>query len=114
MALTESQKKANKKYRDKRELITVSVQYNTDLRDGQRLKQYLSDTGQSANAYIKSLIKRDLDAHGIPYPAADNPTPLSDSNNDALSWDNDNNAPHSSGSAWDVLEQIARENGYKG
>ena len=30
-----------------------------------KLKTYLKETGQSANAYIKDLIKRDLDQKGI-------------------------------------------------
>lgn len=72
MSLTDAQKKANKKYRDNRKLITISVQYNTDLKEGQRLKQYLAQSGQSANAYLKSLIRRDLDAKNIPYPITNN------------------------------------------
>lgn len=44
------------------------VQYRlTDIADGRRLKAYLAQTGQSANSYIKGLIKRDLDKKGIPY-----------------------------------------------
>ena len=39
-----------------------------DISEGQRLKAYLDSTGQSANAYIKALIKADLDSKGIPYP----------------------------------------------
>lgn len=30
--------------------------------DGERVKAYLEQTGQSANSYIKALIKADLDA----------------------------------------------------
>ena len=45
------------------------VQYRlTDIADGKRLKVYLAQTGQSANSYIKGLIKRDLDNKSIPYP----------------------------------------------
>ena len=32
---------------------------------GKRLEEYLTDTGKSANAYIKALIKADLDSKGI-------------------------------------------------
>lgn len=116
MALTDAQKKASKKYREKVKPIQFAVQYKTtDKSEGQRLKSYLAQTGQTANAYIKQLIKRDLDARNVPYPS-DNPiaTPASNDNNDRLPWDNDDNATHNSGSAWDIMEQIARENGYKG
>ena len=33
--------------------------------DGERVKAYLEQTGQSANSYIKALIKADLDAKGF-------------------------------------------------
>lgn len=59
--------KAQKKYRDKS--IQIAVCYRpTDIEDGKRLKQYLTDTNQTANAYIKALIKKDLDNKGIDYP----------------------------------------------
>lgn len=116
MALTDAQKKASKKYREKVKPIQFAVQYKAaDKPDGERLRAYLAQTGQSANAYIKSLIRRDLDAHNAPYPS-DNPiaTPASNDNNDRLPWESDDNTAHSSGDAWDIMEQIARENGYKG
>lgn len=60
-------KKAQSKYQLK--TVTLAVKYYpTDIADGKRIKQYLADTGQSANSYIKSLIKADLDSKGIPYP----------------------------------------------
>lgn len=34
-------------------------------KDGERLKAYLSQTGQSANSYIKGFIKADLDSKGF-------------------------------------------------
>jgi hypothetical protein len=37
----------------------------TDIQDGERVKAYLEQTGQSANSYIKALIKADLDAKGF-------------------------------------------------
>lgn len=53
----------------KKKLIQVKAQYSLDdIADGKRLKQYLADTGQSANSYIKSLIKANLDSKGVPYP----------------------------------------------
>lgn len=65
---TEAQKRANKTYRDKHQPIQLSAQYKTDKIEGLRIKAYLAETGQSANSYIKDLIKRDLDAKGVPYP----------------------------------------------
>ena len=57
--------KAQKKYNEKTILVAASYKPNTDLADGQRVKAYLQQTGQSANAYIKSLIKADLDSKGF-------------------------------------------------
>ena len=37
----------------------------TDSIEGKRLKAYLAQTGQSANSYIKGLIKANLDAKGL-------------------------------------------------
>lgn len=54
--------KAQKKYNEKTILIAASYKPNTDLADGQRVKAYLEQTGQSANSYIKALIKADLDS----------------------------------------------------
>lgn len=55
---------AQKKYREKS--IQLSVNYRpTDIIEGQRIKAYLEQTGQSANAYIKRLIKDDLDRKGF-------------------------------------------------
>lgn len=56
----------------KKKLIQAKVQYSLeDTKDGQRLKAYLAQSGQTANAYIKAIIKADLDAKGIPYPTGD-------------------------------------------
>lgn len=46
-------------------MIAASYKPNTDLADGQRVKAYLEQTGQSANSYIKALIKADLDSKGF-------------------------------------------------
>ena len=63
---TELDRKNDKKYNEKR--IPVSIGYTpVDITEGKRLKAYLAQTGQSANSYIKGLIKRDLDEKGIAY-----------------------------------------------
>lgn len=57
-------KKAQDNYRKKS--IQFAVSYRpTDIIEGKRLKKYLEETGQSANSYIKKLIKNDLDNKGI-------------------------------------------------
>ena len=69
MAMTEAQKKADQKYRQTHNVITKTISYKkSDIVEGQRLLSYLKSTGQSANAYIKALIKADLDSKGISYP----------------------------------------------
>lgn len=60
--------KAQKKYRDKSIQLAVNYRPGTDIQDGERVKAYLANTGQTANAYIKALIKRDLDEKKIAYP----------------------------------------------
>ncbi len=57
-------KDAQKKYSEKTMNFAVKY-YPTDIADGKRLKKYLEETGQSANAYIKQLIKKDMDEKGI-------------------------------------------------
>ena len=43
-----------------------SVKYTPiEFDQADRLKAYLKETGQSANAYIKDLIRRDLDIKGV-------------------------------------------------
>lgn len=63
---TEASRKADKKYNEKSQVFTVCYR-PTDIKDGLRLKAYLNSTNQSANSYIKSLVKADLDNKGIPY-----------------------------------------------
>lgn len=64
--IKEQNRKAVKKYREK--TVSFAVKYSAvDAEQGKRLKAYLANTGQSANAYIKELIKRDLDSKGIEY-----------------------------------------------
>lgn len=65
MAITESQKKYEKKratlYRN------MTARYKKTDRELARLNKYLEDNNLSASAYIQELIKRDLDAKNIPY-----------------------------------------------
>ena len=69
MAMTDAQKRADQKYRLTHNVITKTIAYKkADIAEGQRLVAYLDSTGQTANAYIKALVKRDLDAKGIAYP----------------------------------------------
>ena len=71
MAITESQKKYEKKratlYRN------MTARYKKTDRELARLDKYLEDNNLSASAYIQELIKRDLDAKNIPY-ISDAPT----------------------------------------
>lgn len=63
---TDADRKADRKYAKKS--IQFSVNYRpTDIEEGKRLKAYLDQTGQSANSYIKGLIKADLDSKGVAY-----------------------------------------------
>lgn len=55
--------KSQKKYNDN--CYKINVKFSPSDPYGQRLKGYLADTGQSANSYIKALIKKDLDDKGI-------------------------------------------------
>ena len=56
--------KGKKKYNANSTYLSVKYTPNEQI-DGERVKAYLEQTGQSANAYIKSLIKVDLDAKGF-------------------------------------------------
>ena len=67
MAITESQKKYEKKraalYRN------MTARYKKTDRELARLDKYLEDNNLSASAYIQELIKRDLDNKQVPYIA---------------------------------------------
>ena len=66
----EQNRKAVKKYSEK--TLTIATKYYpTDIQDGKRLKAYLKQTGQSANSYIKALIKADLDSKGFNIDSTD-------------------------------------------
>lgn len=68
---SDAQKKAYKTYNSKSIQLAVNYRPGTDIVDGQRIKKYLDQSGQSANSYIKALIKADLDSKNIPYPIID-------------------------------------------
>lgn len=56
--------KSQKTYNSKCHYFSVKyTPIESDQAD--RLKAYLKETGQSANAYIKDLIKRDLDIKDV-------------------------------------------------
>lgn len=61
-------KKADENYRKK--IDRMAIKYSIgELHESERLRKYLEQTGQSANSYIKGLIRADLDSKGIPYPS---------------------------------------------
>lgn len=87
MALTEAAKRAQKKYNEKTITIAASYKPGTDIQDGERVKAYLEQMGQSANSYIKGLIKADLDAKGFSVDSAAIDTMDKDSNTNTDSTD---------------------------
>lgn len=63
-------KEVQSRYR--RKIAQFKAEYSLseeDKREASRIRAYLKESGQSANAYIKALIKADLDAKGVPYTA---------------------------------------------
>ena len=63
-------KEVQSRYRKK--IAQFKAEYSLseeDKREASRIRAYLKQSGQSANSYIKALIKADLDAKGIAYPA---------------------------------------------
>ena len=58
-------REAQKRYNEKTIMIAASYKPGTDLKEGQRVKAYLKQSGQTANSYIKGLIKADLDKKGF-------------------------------------------------
>lgn len=53
----------------KKKIKQFKVQYSIqDNIEGLRFQKFLNDTGQSANSYIKDLIKKDMDQKRIEYP----------------------------------------------
>lgn len=46
--------------------VRLAIKYTpNELKESNRVKKYLAQTGQSANSYIKRLIKDDLDSKGF-------------------------------------------------
>jgi hypothetical protein len=62
----ESNRKAVKKYAEKTKTFAVKY-YPTDIADALRLQKHLKTNGLSCNAYLKELIRRDLDSKQVPY-----------------------------------------------
>ena len=58
---------AQKKYNNKLTIFTVKYSLK-EKKEADRLLLYLQSNKLSRVGYIKSLIKADLDAKGIPYP----------------------------------------------
>ena len=54
-------RESQKRYNQNRIQYNIAWKSKTEIEDGKRLKTYLEQTGQSANSYIKNLIKKDLD-----------------------------------------------------
>lgn len=79
MAMTEAQKRYEKKRMKECKNYTVKYRLyiDTEKTDQKRLQAYLADTGQSANTYLKELIRRDLDEKGIEYTIIDDRTDIS-------------------------------------
>lgn len=61
---TDAQKRATKKADAQSIMFAVKYRKN-EIEEGKRLKSYLDVTGQSANSYLKKLIKKDLDSKGV-------------------------------------------------
>lgn len=62
-------KEVQSRYRKK--IAQFKAEYSLseeDKKEALRIRAYLKQSNQSANAYIKSLIKHDLDKKGVPYP----------------------------------------------
>ncbi len=60
-------KESQKRYNDQRVQYNISWKSKEDKKEGMRLKTYLEQSGQTANIYIKELIKKDLDNKGVVY-----------------------------------------------
>lgn len=62
---TEKDKGYDKTYNSKTIAFSIGYRSENEIKEGERLKAYLTQTGQSANSYIKGLIKADLDGKGF-------------------------------------------------
>lgn len=74
MAYNQAQREAQKRYRNKGSKKIFALTYTpTDMNDAKRLMSYIDTLDISTNAYLKGLVKKDLDEKGIPYPQESNP-----------------------------------------
>lgn len=64
--IKEQNRKAVAKYAKKTQSFALKY-FATDIQEGLRLKHYIESNGLSCNAYLKELVKRDLDSKGIEY-----------------------------------------------
>ena len=64
--IKEQNRKAVAKYAKKTQSFALKY-FATDIQEGLRLKHYIESTGISCNAYLKELVKKDLDSKGIGY-----------------------------------------------
>ena len=82
--------KSQKKYNDK--CVRMAIKYTPNKQnDRDNLKNFLEQTGQSANSYIKNLIKTDLIARGFYATDDNNNNDGDDDNNDVATDNNINN-----------------------
>lgn len=67
---TEAHRNADKRYYSLHKVQTITVSFKTDYdqMEYKRLISYLDSVNDNKNAYIKKLIKQDLDSKNIPYP----------------------------------------------
>ena len=70
MAMTEAEKKSQKKYNQKSKYIQLKFTDN-QMSDHDRIRKYCTDNNLSLQGYIKTLVKKDLDEKKIPYPTQD-------------------------------------------
>lgn len=68
---TETQKRADAKYRQKTKRFLIKYT-PVDIKEANRLENYLKTIDLSTNAYLKSLVKKDLDEKGILYDNNEN------------------------------------------
>lgn len=80
-------KEAQKRYREKSIQLAVNYRPGTDLKEGERIKAYLDQTGQSANSYIKALIKADLDNKGFMCDNVGYSDQAASADDDKLPWE---------------------------
>lgn len=68
---TDANRRADRKYNKKKKTFAI-VYTPTDIKEANRLENYLKTIDLSTNAYLKSLVKKDLDEKGILYDNNEN------------------------------------------